>query len=455
MRPFYLLALVTWISSFAISQIPPGESNTNLVVQTSHSGPLIQVAVDPIGHFAASLDTNNFVKIWDLASNREVWSISGLTFVKALAFDSRGNALAIADTAGRILLVDVRTGARHLIYSPCENLVEFAFLPDGHEIICITSSGQIGRTDIAKPTRLNLETPQNTDAAPLAGSEVISMAVSSDGRFLSLGREDGKVVLVELTTDKIKTVTQMPKDSVAGALGFDFSGHSIAVSMKKMSAGPDPGEVAVMNLSTGRILLDTVGTAMYGLIKTVAMSRNASYIAISCLLPGLKVRNSIVHLDATGNAQLMDTSGLAAFGPIAINTSGKIVIGDVLDHIVSSDVISKHLNTIETSQVETVDYLQFLLGGQYLVASSVRHTSLWNFNNGTKTPLDTSREGTLKYLTDGKALVYFGDDNYIHRKDMTARQDVRVGASPRDSGGLTMGPGEPRSCGRSPWTTRK
>ena len=76
-------------------------------------------------------------------------------------------------------------------------IIRLVFLPDGNRVAAATSDGDIGVWDTASGELLQSEPLQSLKSERLP----LSLAASSDGRFLAAGCQDNSVAILDLQTD--------------------------------------------------------------------------------------------------------------------------------------------------------------------------------------------------------------------------------------------------------------
>src|SRR6266576_4753809 len=98
--PFLLgIFVIAWSSSahpVSVAEAPAQTaSSAELVLQTGHAMSVEAMAFSPDGKWLASRSVDNTVKLWEVATGREVRTFAGHTLgVKAVAFSRDGRLLA-------------------------------------------------------------------------------------------------------------------------------------------------------------------------------------------------------------------------------------------------------------------------------------------------------------------------------------------------------------------------
>ena len=113
-----------------------------IFVQLGHSTVVSSVAFSPDGRYAITGGLDKTMKLWDIATCREVRTFAGhADSIQAVAFSPNGRYAISGYYIGRMKLWDVVTGKELRTFSERSNKVNsVAFSPDGQYII----SGGVG-----------------------------------------------------------------------------------------------------------------------------------------------------------------------------------------------------------------------------------------------------------------------------------------------------------------------
>ncbi len=179
------------------------------------------VAFSPNGELVAIASNN--IKLWHVATGDYVRILeTNLGRVNFVAFSPDGQLLASGNENGSIKLWQVATGREiatlHQARGYMESVFSLSFSPDGQ----ILASGS---EDTA--LRLwNIATCKRLDIISDGKSEVNAIAFSPDGQIFASNRRDNKIILREVTTNKeIYTLTAC---SDVHALAFSPDGKLLA-----------------------------------------------------------------------------------------------------------------------------------------------------------------------------------------------------------------------------------
>src|SRR5262249_55103983 len=150
-----------------------------------HENELYAVALSPGGTLLASGAGDCTVRVWEVATGKEIRHVQGRQTVRSVVFSPNGKLLAASDGDGVLRLYDVATGGvGHAMRRP-EPAGTSAFAPDGTVLASSGSeNGGIYLWDVA--------TGKERRREPGHRSRVDRVVVSPDGKVIaSAGREPG------------------------------------------------------------------------------------------------------------------------------------------------------------------------------------------------------------------------------------------------------------------------
>lgn len=210
--------------SFSVIKIAPAGGRPELVLQTGHVTSVDAIAFSPDGQLLASGSADNTVKLWDMASKREVRTLAGHTKgVRAVAFRADGQ-LASGAIDGSINFWDVATGAVQRNLTGNGSVSAVAFSSDGR---------WFAAGNMEKVVRL-WDLKSNHEPLTLLGhiGSVTTIAFSHEGRWLASGSADKTIRIWDLETgrearrltghtDRITTVAFSPDGRWLATASFD------------------------------------------------------------------------------------------------------------------------------------------------------------------------------------------------------------------------------------------
>lgn len=191
-----------------------------------HASPVYGLAVSPDGKTLASASVDKTVKLWEIASGKELATLRGhANSVFAVAFSPDGKMIASGDH-DTIKLWDATTQMQiATLKGHSEVVMCLAFSPDGTTLASGSWDLKIRLWD----TRSNKTIAIFTGHGP-ASSGVWSVCFSPDGKTLASGGGDSSIRIWDIQA--AKEVIMLREDSLLGvqSVAFDKSGKHLASS---------------------------------------------------------------------------------------------------------------------------------------------------------------------------------------------------------------------------------
>ncbi|MCI5126067.1 MAG: hypothetical protein D3925_16745, partial [Candidatus Electrothrix sp. AR5] len=210
------LASASWDNTVRLWDIASGKE---MNVFTGHTDYVNSVAFSPDGTRLASASADNTVRLWDIENDKETTVFKGHTeYVFSVVFSPDGTRLASASWDNTVRLWDIESGKELTVFKGhTDHVTSVAFSPDGTQLA--SASGDIRLWDIASGKELNFFRGY-TDS-------VFSVAFSPDGTQLASASWNNTVRLLDIEGGKELTAFKGHTDHVT-SVAFSPDGTRLA-----------------------------------------------------------------------------------------------------------------------------------------------------------------------------------------------------------------------------------
>jgi WD40 repeat protein/uncharacterized caspase-like protein len=379
-----------------ISFTPPGYSGPQTFETLSYY--VTSIAFSPDGKVLASGSHGKTIKLWEVATGRELRTLVGhLSGVSSVAFSPDGKVLASGgrnllrskDRDDQIRLWEVKTGRElRSLTGHSDGVLSVAFSPDGKILASGGADGTVNLWEVA--------TGQVLRSVRVHSSAVTSVTYSPNGRVVVSGGLDANIKRLEVATGQVRRISRSDY-KVAASVTFSLDGKVVA-------SGSYDNTVMLWEAARGGELRILTGHSDG--VLSVAFSPDGKVLA-----SGSDDRTVKLWEVATGR-ELRSLSGHSAkISSIVFSPDGKVVASGSDDKTIKLWEVAtgRELHAL-TGHLNKVSSVIFSPDGKML-ASGSRDGSikLWEAETGRNLRTLT---GHIKYAPDILLWLSRIDDQY-------------------------------------------
>ncbi len=433
-------AALTAASPFAAGAAAQDKLPVEVVPQIGHTDAIWSVAFSPDGRFALTGSEDNTLRLWDVATGKELRSFSGHTnFVSSVAFSPDGRFALSGSWDDTVRLWNVSTGKELRSFNGHTAFLEaVAFSPDGRLALSGGQDKTLKLWDVATGRELHSFSGHT--------SAVWSVVFSPDGRFALSGGGDATLRLWDVSTGEelrkftghtgnVWSVAFSPDGHTAISGGADktmklwdvatgqelrsFSGNTAVVRSLALSpngrfalSGSDDGRLRLWDVAAGRQL--RVLGRHRNLVRSLAFSPDGGF-ALSGSQDG-----TFKLWDIGSGEQLRSFSGHAgAVSSVAVSGDGRFVLSGSSDHMLRLWEVAtgKELRRF-TGHTANVLSVAFSPDGHLALSGSWDKTlKLWDVATGRELHSFTGHTGevwSVTFSADGR-LALSGGGRFVPR----------------------------------------
>jgi WD40 repeat protein len=245
------------------------------------------------------------------------------SLVPSVAFSPNGKLLASGNDKGQVLIYNRRTGRTTTLNNGTGKVVtSVAFSPDGETL----ASGGVGKVAL-----YNLLSRRIISFN--IGGLVYNIAFSPSGKLLAIGDIYGRVMLYNLVTGHMTTLTNTDRRLIVYSVAFSPNG-------KILASGDNAGNVVLYNLETGHTT--TLSDKDKAAVHSVTFSPDGRLLA-----SGDDAGRVALYNLATGRSTVRGNTDGISVNSVAFSQDGKVLAsGDGRGRVVIDQLTTSQTTTL-------------------------------------------------------------------------------------------------------------
>ncbi|WP_419546712.1 protein kinase domain-containing protein [Microcystis sp.] len=238
----------------------PSVSFLDKTLATGHS--VKSVVYSPDGRYLASGSRDTTIKIWEVATGKQLRTLTGYYPVNSVVYSPDGRYLAGGSWNDTIKIWEVATGKQlRTLTGHSDSVWSVVYSPDGRYLASGSYDKTIKIWEVATGKGLRILTGHS--------SEVLSVVYSPDGRYLASGSWDNTIKIWEVATEReLRTLT----GHSSGVLSVVYSPDG-----RYLASGNGDKTIKIWEVATGQELRTLTGHSNG--VTSVVYSPDGRYLA--------------------------------------------------------------------------------------------------------------------------------------------------------------------------------
>jgi WD40 repeat protein len=373
-----------------------------------HAKGIQGVAYAPDGKTLATASNDGTVKLWDMATGRELLTIQGVAdAVLGVTVSLDGRMLATAGADGKAKIWDVAAGKLITSIDAEDGAVNgVAFSPDGKLLATADDDGTAKLWDVASGRKLRAFEGHN-DIVNDIFNPVNSVAFSPDGKTLATAHFDKTAKLWDVASGRELRTFEGHAESVED-VAFSPDGKTLATASVDETA-------RLWNVATGQLLLRLVGHASN--VSAVAFSADGAFLVTASADGTARIWNP-----RSGKELLRLAGHSYSLTSVAFSPDRSQVATGSLDK-------TTRIWSLAFLTPERPSFVAFAPAGDQLASASLDGAHIWDVASGRELRVligPPDGVSAVAYSRDGKLLATAGYDGTAKLWDAASGQELRA-----------------------------